>query len=133
MPWRTTNVEDQRARFVHEAQDSVVSFAELCDRYGVSRPTGYLWLRRFEEEDGKLEALKDRSHRPRSSPNATPDWLQAEILELRKRRRWGARKIWKTLKNRHSWAPHVDTVHARRNQGSEAAVDGRARARHSRR
>jgi putative transposase len=110
MPWRTANVVEQRIRFVLEAQDTFLSFKELCERYGISRPTGYLWLERYEA--GEVESLKDRSHRPRSSPNATPEWLQREILALRKRRRWGARKIWKELQDRFGRAPHADTIHA---------------------
>jgi predicted DNA-binding transcriptional regulator AlpA len=46
MPWRTANVVEQRMRFVLEAQDTFLSFSELCDRYGISRPTGYLWIKR---------------------------------------------------------------------------------------
>ena len=101
---------EQRMRFVLEAQDTILSFTELCERYGISRPTGYLWLERYEA--GEQESLKDRSHRPTSSPNATPERVVEEILRLHKRRRWGARKIWKLLKDQQGWAPHVDTVHA---------------------
>ena len=69
MPWRTSTVENERARFVLEAEVSHLSHSELCRRHGISRPTGYKWIRRFEEED--LEGLRDRSHRPRSCPHAT--------------------------------------------------------------
>ena len=48
MPWRTQTIMDERARFVLEAQNSFLSHAELCRRYGISRPTGYKWLRRYE-------------------------------------------------------------------------------------
>jgi transposase len=110
MPWRTANVVEQRARFVLEAQDTFLSFKKLCERYGISRPTGYMWLERYEA--GELSSLQDRSHKPRSSPNATPEWIEKEILRLRRRRKWGARKIWKELTTRFGRAPHVDTVHA---------------------
>ena len=59
MPWRTRTVEDERARFVIEAEISDLSHAELCRRHGISRPTGYKWIQRFKEEG--IEGLRDRS------------------------------------------------------------------------
>lgn len=32
---------------------------ELCERYGVSRKTGYKWIARYEDEG--LDGLRDRS------------------------------------------------------------------------
>jgi hypothetical protein len=41
MPWRTATIMDEPARSVFEAENSFLSFAELCRRYNISRPTGY--------------------------------------------------------------------------------------------
>jgi len=41
-----TNVRDERGRFVHDFESGHWSMTELCERYGVSRPTGYKWLAR---------------------------------------------------------------------------------------
>ncbi len=111
MPWRTSTVETERARFVLEAQLSNFSFSELCRRHRISRPTGYKWLVRYEQEG--LDGLKDRSRRPRSCPHATPPEVVDQILEIRKRQRWGARKIQHILKNDPAIdpVPCVDTVH----------------------
>ena len=68
MPWRTVTVPNERARFVLEAQDTFLSFSELCRRYGISRRTGYKWLSRF---DGDLDNLADRSRRPCGCSHAT--------------------------------------------------------------
>ena len=43
---------------------------EVADRYGVSRQTVHGWLRRYRT--GGLEALADRSHRPRRCPHQMP-------------------------------------------------------------
>ncbi|MEQ8330665.1 MAG: hypothetical protein RH859_09410 [Longimicrobiales bacterium] len=40
MPWRTSTVDTERARFVFEAELSDLSHAELCRRHNISRPTG---------------------------------------------------------------------------------------------
>lgn len=97
MPWRTWTVEKERARFVVEAELSDLSHAELCRRYDISRPTGYKWLRRYREEG--LEGLRDHSHRPRSCPHATSEPVVRRILEIRKKRGWGARKIRRKLED----------------------------------
>lgn len=109
MPWETGTVEDSRARFVLEAAESFSSFAELCRSHGISRKTGYKWLRRYEAD--RLEGLKDRSHRPQSCPHATPEWVIERILQLRKRRCWGAKKLRKLLSDENGWAPSRDTIH----------------------
>ena len=82
---------EERARFVIEAELSDFSHAELCRRYNISRPTGYKWLNRYQQEG--LDGLQARSHRTRSCPHATPDPVVAAILAIRKNRGWGARKI----------------------------------------
>jgi transposase InsO family protein len=58
---------------------------------GVSRATGYKWVRRFRQ-DGAA-GLTDRSSRPRSSPARTPADLEARVLALRRSRRLGPARI----------------------------------------
>ena len=110
MPWRTATVETERARFVLEAQlGEDLSFSELCRRHGISRPTGYKWLQRAEKEG--LTALQDRSSRPHSCPHAMAPATEARILEIRKRRGWGARKIRRVLLREIETVPSVDAIH----------------------
>lgn len=69
--------------------------AELCRRFGVSRKTGYKWLRRWREGDVELA---DRSRRPRSSPSRTKAALEQEVVALRRAHpTWGARKLKRRL------------------------------------
>jgi transposase-like protein len=109
MPWRTQTIMDERARFVFEAERSDLPFAELCRRYGISRPTGYKWVDRHRD-DG-VAGLEDRSHRPRSCPHATPAKIEKRIIELRKRRRWGAPKLRTPLEREFDSVPSVSTIH----------------------
>jgi len=48
MAWRTVDVQDQRVRFVVAAHRGEKYFQELCAEFGISRPTGYEWLRRYQ-------------------------------------------------------------------------------------
>ena len=58
-----TNLTDERARFVHDLESGHWSMTELCERYGVSRPTGYKWVARRKGGAG----FADRSHAPHQS------------------------------------------------------------------
>ncbi len=101
MPWLETDPVTQRERFILEAQAGLFSHAELCRRYGISRQNGYKWLNRYELEGPS--GLRDRSHRPRSCPHATPTHVLEAAFELRRHRpRWGAGKILGRLAELHS-------------------------------
>ena len=58
----------QRRQFVLDwaidARLGKVNFAALCRTYGISRETGYKWVRRYLAAQGRMEALQDRSRRP---------------------------------------------------------------------
>lgn len=111
MPWRTSTVENERARFVNEAELSDLSHAELCRRHQISRPTGYKWIERYAQEG--LRGLEDRSHRPLGCPHSTSPQVVDRILEIRKKRRWGARKIQAKLAEDPAIdaVPSTDTIH----------------------
>ena len=96
MPWKETDVLEQRVRFVVEAVQGRVPMAQLCRRYGVSRKTGYKWLGRYRE-DGRLGALVDRSRRPRHSPDRTSRAIEERVVELRQSYGWGSRKLKRLL------------------------------------
>jgi transposase InsO family protein len=99
MPWRSLRVMDQRVEFVIRAQRGDESKAKLCREYGISRPTGYRWLRRYTE-GGSISALADRSRRPLRTPGRTEREIESAVLKLRDERGWGARKLANVLGRR---------------------------------
>ena len=104
MPWKEASPMSERIRFIHDHQLGVYDMIELCQRYGVSRKTGYKWLRRFSK--GGFEALKDRSRRPHSCPHKTPDRCVEAILEKKRRHPfWGAKKIVPRLRGKYPDEP----------------------------
>jgi transposase-like protein len=74
MPWEQSAPMDQKTQFVSEYLRDTISFTELCDRYGISRKTGYKWIDRYQAEGPA--GLADRSRRPHSSPDETPEPLR---------------------------------------------------------
>jgi transposase-like protein len=69
MPWTETEPMKERMRFVADVERGLYTMSELCERYGISRRTGYKWLDRYEA-DGPT-GLKDRSRAPRHCPHRT--------------------------------------------------------------
>ena len=56
MPWLETAPVEQRERFIADYRLDLYTMTELCQRYHVSRNTGYETLRRWEE-GGRAAAL----------------------------------------------------------------------------
>ena len=92
MPWRRETVMDQRIEFVLRVAGRRESMSQLCREYGISRPTGYLWWKRYQEA-GSVTGLAERSRRPHRSPNKTADDAEDGVVGLREQFGWGARKI----------------------------------------
>jgi transposase InsO family protein len=85
-------VREQRVEFVVRALRGTEPHSLLCQEFGISRPTGYLWLARYRE--GGVAAIEERSRRPLHSPTQTEAGLEARILALRTvYPDWGARKL----------------------------------------
>lgn len=92
MPWKSEAVMDQRIKFIVRAKLEEGSFSELCREFEISRPTGYLWLKRYEQV-GSITGLQEKSRRPVKSPLKTDDEIEELVVEFRTRQGWGARKI----------------------------------------
>jgi transposase InsO family protein len=115
MAWRKVDVSDQRLEFVVRASEDNSCIAALCREFRVSRQTGHMWLKRYQEGGAKA-VLEERSRRPNRSPKATPQNVVAAIRDLRQDKPdWGARKLWKVLQKQHpEWeenAVSTTTVH----------------------
>lgn len=90
---------DQRIRFIVDYRRDYATFAELCERYGVSRKTGYKWVDRYEVIGPR--GLEDLSRRPHACPTATPLPVVEQLLALRRSHpSWGAKKLLSVLGRR---------------------------------
>lgn len=71
MSWKEKTVEQSREEFVLAALCGEDSISELCRKAGISRPTAYKWMRRYQAG----EPLSDRSpyHAWPSQPDAAGD------------------------------------------------------------
>lgn len=96
MPWKEESPVDQRGQFIADYLGQAASVVELCERYGVSRKTGYKWIGRFRAEGAA--GLEERTSRPLTSPRRTASELVEAIVEARLRHpTWGSKKLLRIL------------------------------------
>jgi len=92
MPWKTMDVQEQRVKFVVAASRKEKPFVRLCEEFGISRPTGLLWVERYRR--GGVGGIGEQSRRPHSSPWQTAAEFEKQVVGLRQRYPdWGARKL----------------------------------------
>jgi putative transposase len=86
---------DEKIRFICKYEEGE-SMSELCRRFGISRETGYVWLRRFQQTG--FDGLIEHSRAIHRHANQTPKDIEQMILELRQAHmRWGPRKLKRIL------------------------------------
>jgi putative transposase len=59
---------NERVKFVAAYLECEESFSDLCCDFGISRKTGYKWVRRYQAEG--VSALEEVSRAPHAHPNA---------------------------------------------------------------
>jgi transposase InsO family protein len=89
----------RRLAILRHAEEITGNVALTCRYYGISRQCFYSWRRRYDA-DG-LDGLRDRSHRPHISPNATRTEVVGKIIYLRQHYHFGPAKIAMYLKRYH--------------------------------
>lgn len=89
----------RRLAVLRHVEEVTGNVAMTCRYFGISRPTYYTWLRRYETEG--VDGLRDRSKRPRTSPNATRAEVVDKIIHLRKHYHFGPDKIVMYLRRYH--------------------------------
>lgn len=107
MPWEDRSVNQMRDEFVQRLLSGEMTMSELCRAYSISRPTGYKWVKRFQNGEG----MADRSRRPVET-HGTPIEIERLILNYRREHpAIGAAKIRKILENKgYTNLPCVKTV-----------------------
>ncbi len=128
MAWKEVLPMDERARFVLEVERAEMSVAELCRRYGISRKTGYKWIRRYRAQG--LYGIRERNSRPHTCPHTTSsEWKERIIKERIKHCSWGPKKIREVLQRR-GWEGRVPAASTLGGILDRAGLVRRRRIRH---
>jgi transposase InsO family protein len=89
-----------REEFVEGWTRVVGTFVEHCQRFGISRQTGYDWMEKVRL--GGLDGLATKSSAPHECPHATADEVVELVIAARKLHpTWGPRKLGPWLLRRH--------------------------------
>ena len=110
MCWKESDRVSERFEFVRLASVDGANISLLCVRFGISRKTGYKWLKRWKLE-GK-SGLVDRSRRPANSPNRSSASIEEAVVSLRhKAPAWGGRTLRRRLENLgHTDVPSASSI-----------------------
>jgi len=119
MPWKSLSVMDEKMRFVSECLCGEEPMTMLCERYGISRQTGYQLKRRYQAEGPRgLEARSRAPHRP---GRVTAAELVVRIVDLRRRKpHWGPKKLLAILAEAdpaQAWPAHGTVSDILRREG----------------
>src|SRR5262249_30598259 len=100
MPWKRSDPETERMRFVALAKEGLYEMTELCERFGVSRQTGYTTLARYEAQG--IDGLKDGSHAPHTCPQRIAAEMREVLLAARRAHpHWGPPTLLEWLRPQH--------------------------------
>ena len=98
MPWPEVLLVNIRRDFVFRALQPGANMSALCREYGISRKTGYKWLKRYRAKG--VAGLQDESRRPSNSPLQVSAETALRAVQLRRKHpRWGPKKIQVLLAN----------------------------------
>ena len=92
-----TNPTKQRQQFYRDDASGQWSMSELCDRYQISRPTGYKWVDRIEMKVSKPPKIA----RKRRLGTRTERRVAREILTLREKYGRGAIRLRQVIERGH--------------------------------
>jgi transposase InsO family protein len=100
MPWKVINHMELKNQLVTDHLKEHFSITDLSQKYGISRPTVYKWLERYEQLG--IEGLKEQSRAPNHCPHRTSEEIiNLVIQEKLQNRKRGPRKVRAQLKRRY--------------------------------
>ena len=92
MSWKQSSVMEQKMLFIKMWESGDYYMNSLCEYFGISRPTGYNLIKRFNSEGERC--FSNSSRAPNLIPHKTPKKIELSIIKLRKKHpNWGARKL----------------------------------------
>lgn len=91
MSWEVRSVMDQKEEFILLWKSGKFSVTNLSENFKISRTTAYKFINRYSEFG--FPGLKEKSKKPKHSPNKTPHYIEEKLIELRGKHSWGPRKL----------------------------------------
>ena len=100
MPWKEVHVLDERLKFINLCLEKKHPLAEICREFGISRPTAYKFLQRYNDEGPA--GLHDKPRAPHAHPNSVSPDIEEQILKAKTAYpTWGPRKLRAWLQKKY--------------------------------
>ena len=97
MPWKETSAMNQKIQLIADWLSGEYRKSELCEVYGISRPTVDKWIGRYQEFGAA--GLEELSRATQRHPNQTAEELRALIMQTKlERQKWGPKKVMDLLR-----------------------------------
>ena len=98
---------NKRRAFFAAWKEQPLRMRTLCDLFGISRQTGYRWIRLYEADglDGLIPSTPSVTGRRRTQTDIT-----SAIVHLRECHGWGATRIARHLASAGLTAPSLRTI-----------------------
>lgn len=97
MPWESKSCNQMRMEFIQYVRQASVTMTEACEKFHISRKTGYKWLRRYESAGA--QGLRDMCRAPKNQPTKLSTEVICRIISIRQAHKsWGADKIQSVLR-----------------------------------
>ena len=124
MPWEERNVTKAmlRKEFVERLLAHEKSKKALCLEYGISRPTGDKWIKRYRENSSCEELSREPHHRA----NRTSPEMEALVIKTRKENYDACALVVHTLLKQYLSSVRLD--HTGRQSGSYTLYTFRKRS-----
>jgi transposase InsO family protein len=104
MPWRRTDVMQEKIEFVYRALSRREKFSELCREFTISTKTGYKWVDRFLKKG--LAGLAELSRKPLGNAKQVAEDIVCELIRIKfTKKNWGPKKIRQVYINNHPGLP----------------------------
>lgn len=94
MPLRARTIVEVREEVVSRVEQGL-SVSDAARMYGLSRPTVYEWIRRYQQQG--IEGLQDRSRAPLHCPHRTAESIEQRVITERQKWGFGSKKILQRL------------------------------------
>lgn len=111
MSWRNICPMNEKIKFIAAVKECELSMTDLCNRFVISRKTGYKWLDRYDTHGAT--GLHDKSSARLTQEHRTADSHVKAILHLKtKYKNWGPKKlkVWLERKEPLTIWPAASTI-----------------------
>jgi putative transposase len=104
MPWKETDIMEERRRFINAVLEGIDTFQAVCEHYNISTKTGYKWLARFKA-DG-YNGLQNHNKRPLTHPSRLAEDAICDLVATKMAHpTYGPKKIQMIYTKAHSESP----------------------------